>query len=125
VSEALTFENLGALVRLGYIALTLYCSYAMLCRWRQSSEVTSNGTKTKAETNLSKHGVSFDEATTAFEDPQHLIFDDGSDAARYILIGVSARSRLVTVVHVERGERERIISARSATLDEAQRYRED
>jgi uncharacterized protein len=80
---------------------------------------------TKAKANLGKHGVSFDEATTAFEDPEHVIFEDGSDAGRYILIGVSARSRLLTVVHIERGERERIISARSATLAEAQRYRED
>jgi uncharacterized DUF497 family protein len=64
-----------------------------------------------------KHRVSFEEAATAFLDPLARIFDDPDDARgerRFILAGMSAMSRLVLVVHVERGERLRIISARLA-----------
>jgi uncharacterized protein len=76
----------------------------------------------KAETNLKKHGVSFEEATTAFEDPNHALIDDGG--SRYLLIGFSLRGRLLTVVHIERGERERIISAWRATEAETRTYKE-
>jgi uncharacterized protein len=71
----------------------------------------------KAATNKRKHRVSFEEAATAFLDPLARIFDDPDDARgerRFILAGMSAMSRLVLVVHVERGERLRIISARLA-----------
>jgi hypothetical protein len=78
----------------------------------------------KAEANLRKHGVSFEEATTAFEDANHLIVDDGSgDSETYWLIGFSIAGRLLTVVHVERGPRERIISARRTTAEDERRYR--
>jgi uncharacterized DUF497 family protein len=77
----------------------------------------------KAEANVRKHGVSFEEATTAFEDPDHLIVDDGSeDGETYWLVGFSIARRLLTVVHVERGRRERIISARRATSEDEHRY---
>jgi uncharacterized protein len=77
----------------------------------------------KAEANMRKHGVSFDEAATAFEDPNHLIVDDGSgDGETYWLVGFSIAGRLLTVVHVERGRRERIISARRATPEDERRY---
>src|ERR1700690_4485178 len=79
----------------------------------------------KAEANMRKHGVSFDEAATAFEDPNHLIVDDGSgDGETYWLLGVSIAGRLLTVVHVERGGRERIISAHRATAEDERRYRQ-
>jgi uncharacterized DUF497 family protein len=79
----------------------------------------------KAEVNVRKHGVSFDEAATAFEDPEHLIVDDGSgDGETYWLIGFSISGQLLTVVHVERGQRERIISARRATPEDERRYRQ-
>lgn len=68
--------------------------------------------------------LSFDEAATAFEDPDHLIVDDGSsDGETYWLLGFSIAGRLLTVVHVERGQRERIISARRATVEDERRYR--
>jgi uncharacterized DUF497 family protein len=76
----------------------------------------------KAERNLRIHGVSFDEAITAFEDEHHHVFDDGSGLDRFVLIGFSAAGRLLTVVHVERGERDRIISAWTATRVEEDLY---
>lgn len=70
---------------------------------------------TKAESNLAKHGVSFPEAATVFADPMAVYFDDGSGTDNMVVIGASLRERLLYVVHVERGERDRIISARPAT----------
>jgi hypothetical protein len=68
--------------------------------------------------------VSFDEAATAFEDPNHLIVDDGSsDGETYWLLGFSIARRLLTVVHVERAQRERIVSAWRATAEDERRYR--
>ena len=70
---------------------------------------------TKAESNLAKHGVSFPEAATEFADTMAVYFDAGSGTANKEVIGASLRERLLYVVHVERGERDRIISARPAT----------
>jgi uncharacterized DUF497 family protein len=78
----------------------------------------------KAAVNLRRHGVSFEEAITAFEDPHHLLVEDGSGRDRYLLIGFSHEGRLLTVVHVERGARERIISAWRATVTEEKHYRQ-
>ena len=68
----------------------------------------------KAADNLAKHGVSFSEAATAFADPLAVYLDDGSGTDRMVLIGMSLRERLLYVVHVLRGNRDRIISARRA-----------
>jgi uncharacterized DUF497 family protein len=79
----------------------------------------------KAKANLVKHGVSFQEATTAFTDPLSLtVFDpDHSDEEdRYLLIGSSAFGRLVVIAHTDRGEAVRIISARLATKRERRSY---
>lgn len=78
----------------------------------------------KAASNIEDHGVSFEEAITSFADPAHAVFDDGSGEDRYVLIGFSHGGRLLTVVHVERGQRERIISAWRATRTEETKYRE-
>jgi len=77
---------------------------------------------TKAESNLAKHGVSFSEAATVFADPMAIYLDDGSGAGNMVVIGTSLRERLLYVVHVERGERDRIISARPATATERTVY---
>lgn len=77
---------------------------------------------TKAESNLAKHGVSFPEAATVFADPMAIYLDDGSGAGNMVVIGTSLRERLLYVVHVERGERDRIISARPATATERTVY---
>lgn len=76
----------------------------------------------KAATNLIKHGVSFSEATTVFADPFAIYLDDGSGLDRMVIIGTSLRDRLLYVVHVERGERDRIVSARPATGGERAVY---
>ena len=76
----------------------------------------------KAASNLMKHGVSFPEAATVFADPYAVYLDDGSGIGRLVVIGTSLRERLLYVVHVERGERDRIISARPATAGEREVY---
>ncbi len=76
----------------------------------------------KAASNLDKHGVSFPEAATVFADPYAVYLDDGSGTSRMVVIGTSLRERVLYVVHVERGDRDRIISARAATGPERDVY---
>lgn len=80
----------------------------------------------KADSNLRKHGIAFDEAITVFNDPFAFIFDDvehSEDEHREIIIGFSTLSRLVLVCFVERNEDTiRIINARRATKDEIKDY---
>jgi uncharacterized DUF497 family protein len=81
--------------------------------------------RAKAEENLRKHRVSFDEAVTVFYDPLSATFDDrehSADETRFITIGYSARGRLLVVAHTERGARVRIIIARRATARERKRH---
>lgn len=83
-----------------------------------AGDVTFEWDAAKAATNKRKHGVSFEEAATAFLDPLARVYDDPDRArgeVRFLLVGMSAKSRLVLIVHVERGESLRIISARLAT----------
>lgn len=77
---------------------------------------------TRAESNLAKHGVSFPEAATVFADHMAVYLDDGSGTGNMVVIGTSLRERLLYVIHVERGERDRIISARPATATERTVY---
>ena len=59
----------------------------------------------KAKQNLKKHGVSFDEAVTAFCDPLSATFDDPDrsvEEQRYVTIGFSSKDRLLVVAHAER-----------------------
>jgi uncharacterized DUF497 family protein len=76
----------------------------------------------KAEWNLAKHGVSFGEAVAVFFDPFAVFFDDGSGEGNMVVIGTSMQERILCVVHVERGRRDRIISARVATTAERLTY---
>ncbi len=79
----------------------------------------------KAKRNLKKHGVSFEEAVTAFYDPLSATFEDpdhSSGEYRHITIGLSSRDRLLVVAHAERGESLRIVSARLATAHERKRH---
>ena len=78
----------------------------------------------KAATNIKKHGVSFEEAQTVFNNPLALIFEDKLQSAqeyREIIIGHSQGNRLLLVSFTERPQAIRIISARIVT----QRERED
>jgi len=79
----------------------------------------------KAAGNLRKHGVSFEEAATVLLDPVALAREDDSshDEPRWVIVGVSERARLLTVVYAMRGaDRIRLISARRATRSEAGEY---
>jgi hypothetical protein len=76
----------------------------------------------KAASNLTKHGVSFPEAATVFADPFAVYLDDGSGVGTLVVIGTSLRERILYVVHVERGARDRIISARPAEPGERAVY---
>ena len=83
----------------------------------------------KAQSNIKKHGVSFEEAATVFSDEQAIIFDDpdhSQDEDRSIILGFSASARMLIVCHCLRGEGNviRIISARKATKTEASVYSE-
>jgi uncharacterized DUF497 family protein len=79
----------------------------------------------KAASNLSKHGVSFDEAVSVFGDGRALTFS-GTDHSeledRSRTYGISSKSRLLVVVHTERRNGIRIISARKATRYEKSIY---
>lgn len=83
----------------------------------------------KADQNLQKHGVRFEEAASVFSDPLAQIIGDPNHSAnedRFILLGVSLESRLLVVCHCYRESNEviRIISARKATKRERKRYEE-
>lgn len=81
----------------------------------------------KAEKNLEKHGVSFEEASTVFYDPYALVVNDDAhsyEEERFVIVGVSAAARTLTVCHCYRETIEliRIISARKATKNEEAEY---
>ena len=81
----------------------------------------------KAQSNLRKHGVSFDDAATVFQDslsltgadPDHSLSED-----RFVTFGVSSAGRLLVVSYTERGSTIRIVSARRATRSERKLYEE-
>ena len=82
----------------------------------------------KANENLKKHQVAFDEGLTLFADPLARIFDDpdhSEDERRELIIGHSANQRLLLVSFIERGPRARIIGAREATAHERRDYEEN
>ena len=78
----------------------------------------------KAAKNVEKHGITFEEATTVFSDELSLTFvdPDSSGEARYLVFGRSSASRELIVVHAERGDIIRIISARRMTPRERRDY---
>jgi uncharacterized DUF497 family protein len=79
----------------------------------------------KAASNLKKHGVSFEEAETVFDDPYARVIDDpdhSDDESRAILIGYAANNQMLFVSYAARGERIRFISARRATREERKTY---
>ncbi|NJK27859.1 MAG: BrnT family toxin [Coleofasciculaceae cyanobacterium SM2_3_26] len=81
--------------------------------------------ESKASANLKKHGVSFEEAVTVFNNPLAVIFDDEVHSIgeqREIIIGHSRKSRLILVAFIERSNTIRIISARLATRREREDY---
>lgn len=90
--------------------------------------LASHGIREKASGNEEKHGISFEEAITAFRDPLSLTVPDPDHSwgeQRYLLIGLSDRKRLVVVAHAEHGDITRIISARLASRRERVKYEEE
>jgi uncharacterized DUF497 family protein len=82
----------------------------------------------KAESNLRKHGVSFQEAATVFGDDLGITVydpDHSEEEDRYITIGWLNRRRLLVVSHTDREDRIRIISARELTQSERKDYEEE
>jgi len=82
----------------------------------------------KAKENLEIHGVSFDEAGTAFRDTLSLtIYDPLHSEAedRFVLMGNSHKNRLLVVVHTVMGDNIRLISARKASKKERKHYEEN
>jgi uncharacterized DUF497 family protein len=76
----------------------------------------------KATANAAKHGVPFEEAVTVFLDLDYLLIRDAVVPERFVALGVSKLAQVLFVVHCERGEKVRIISARRATRREREIY---
>ena len=89
------------------------------------AELSFEWDKNKSASNQKKHGISFEEAATVFSDDlARLIPDPDSESEeRFILMGISSQSRILTVCHCERGLNViRIISARKADKSERKQY---
>lgn len=91
------------------------------------SEICFEWDKNKNKTNISKHKVSFAEASTVFYDDNAILFDDPAHSEyeeRFLIIGMSNRLTVLTVVHCLRENETiiRIISARKATESESNYY---
>jgi uncharacterized protein len=81
----------------------------------------------KAVINLKKHNVSFQEATTVFNDSLSVTFPDPDHSIgenRYVMIGMSEFGKILIVSHTDRENRTRIISARKADRQEKRFYEE-
>ncbi len=81
----------------------------------------------KALSNIEKHAITFDEASTIFDDDEALLIfdpDHSDDEDRFILLGLSIRLNILVVCHCYRENEEiiRIISARKATKNETKNY---
>ena len=79
----------------------------------------------KATSNLSKHGVSFEEAVTVFYDPLAATFPDPDHSPgehRFLTVGYSSSGRLLVVCHTERRASVRLISGRRTTRRERNRH---
>lgn len=107
--------NLGSINRLENNN-TMYYIVGMVVRWDAK----------KAATNLKKHGIAFEEAVAVlFNDRTIEIEDMRHREHRFIIIGISVHTRLLTVVYAYRYEDEiRIISARKSTRNEEKKYEE-
>lgn len=79
----------------------------------------------KDKANQRKHGISFEEAKTIFQDPFSITINDpihSIDEERFIDIGLSNKLRLLVVVYTERDSVIRLISSRKATSNEQKTY---
>ena len=93
------------------------------------NEIRFSWDENKAQSNMRKHGISFDEALSVFDDIHARLIPDpdhSQEEERFILLGLSQASRILTVVHCYRDEKDniRIISARKSTKTEQKQYKE-
>jgi uncharacterized DUF497 family protein len=82
----------------------------------------------KAKYNHRKHGVSFEEASTVFDDVLAAFYEDPDHSVhekRFLMMGTSVRGRLLYIAFADRNERMRIISARMPTKEEKKLYEEE
>jgi uncharacterized DUF497 family protein len=92
-----------------------------------SNRIEVEWDENKNQGNKKKHQVSFEEAATVFNDPLALIVSDDDHSwseQRYHIIGESALGDLLVVTYTERGNKVRIISARTPTRGERRDYEE-
>lgn len=81
--------------------------------------------RSKALTNLNKHGVDFADAVSVFSDELAItIFDDRFEEERFVTVGMDILSRILVVVYTLRDGEIRLISARKATRNERIQYEE-
>jgi uncharacterized DUF497 family protein len=81
----------------------------------------------KAASNLRRHGVSFEVAASVFGDPLATTIPDpdhSTEEPRFVTMGTAPSQGLLVVVHTDRSDRVRIISARPATRAEKKKYEE-
>ncbi|MEA5508519.1 BrnT family toxin [Crocosphaera sp. UHCC 0190] len=79
----------------------------------------------KAKANQTKHGISFEEASTVFDDPLSINFDDPDHSTgenRYLIIGLSDQGKFLFVSYTDRNNKIRLISARLVTPKEKRYY---
>lgn len=112
----------GFLQRAFYVDIILKYNYNIIMK-----SISFEWDKKKATSNLEKHGISFEEAKTAFWDPNARIIHDpdhSEDEDRFILLGLSEAMNILLVCHCykESDETIRIISARKASKKEANNY---
>jgi uncharacterized DUF497 family protein len=90
-------------------------------------KLTFEWDEAKARENVRKHKVTFDEGRTIFNDPFLLTCPDPDSSVteeRFINIGLSARNRILVLIHTQRRGKIRIISCRKATAHERRGYEE-
>ena len=100
---------------------------AIPCYWQYDSNMEEMWDERKDRENQRKHGVSFEEAATAFADENARLRHDpdhSQEEDRFLLLGFSAKLRLLVVAHAYRqdGKQIRIVSARKATRNEGKQY---
>ena len=108
----------------GSLYVDIYCLYTYNINM---NNIQFEWDDNKAQKNIEKHKISFEEACTVFADENAILFDDpehSQDEERFLLLGFSDRANMLIVCHCYRGENDiiRLISAREATSNEKKRY---
>ena len=90
-------------------------------------EINFEWDENKNISNKNKHGVSFEEAVSVFNDSQAVVIPDpdhSDDEERFVILGLSIRLNMLVVCHCYRNNEQtiRIISARKATKKECEYY---